>query len=132
MKIRCISLKIFIVLLLSGPCYLIQAYGQAYHELKREVSKILYLDAQIDFEQTPALIIGIYNKGQTYNFSFAAEGADTLSADQLFGIGELGHLFIALICHQLENLERISLAESIIAVDSNAFTSRGVAAVPNT
>ena len=118
MKIRCILFKIFILFLLSGPCSPSQAYGQAYHELKREVSKILYLDAQVDFKQSPALIIGIYNKGQTYNFSFAAEGADTLSSDQLFGIGEVGHLFIALLCHQLENLEKISLEESIISIDT--------------
>ncbi|MCB0642370.1 MAG: beta-lactamase family protein [Phaeodactylibacter sp.] len=112
---RSIYSCIFLWVVGAGP--LLQA--QSYEDLKAEIQKILYLDAAVDFVQTPGLIIGGWHEGQQFQYSFGytdTEQSDTLKGESLFCIGEVSQLFTALLAHQLERAGQIGLKDSLVQV----------------
>ncbi|MCB0706245.1 MAG: beta-lactamase family protein [Saprospiraceae bacterium] len=98
---------IFLIAILKLAVLPVTLTGQNYNALKTEVDKLVYLDAAVDFERSPAFIIGVIWGDSIFYLPYGSTDPDTSllpTSQQQFEIGELSHLFATeLFMLQLEN-----------------------------
>ncbi|MBR9920881.1 MAG: beta-lactamase family protein [Bacteroidetes bacterium] len=105
MRIQSSCITIFRIVLfvcLSANASLLQAQDGAL--LRKEVDKLVYLDAQIKFERTPVFLMGVIWQDSTFFLGYSSEENDSIpipGPESLFEIGEVSQLFLAELALQL-------------------------------
>lgn len=82
--------------------------------MERRVDKLLRKGV-IDLEKTPGILIGVVTPDTIFTLSYGTIERGEVSppqADDLFEIGGLTHLFVALLAHRLEEEGRLRLEDS--------------------
>lgn len=98
------------------------AQAQPGGDLRREIQKIITFDAEIDFKQTPGLVVGVVLKDSSYIFPFGVrskEDSVVMNANSLFEIGELTQVFTAAAVVKLSG-------DGLVDLDSNLAEALGL------
>lgn len=106
--------KLSLLLLFLVSALLLNA--QDYQSLKKEIDKLVYLDAQIDFERSPAFIVGVIWGDSTFYFSYGSILADSVLLPEKhhqFEIGEVSQLFAAELYFQMASSKQLDSEAAI-------------------
>lgn len=104
---RCFYL-IFCLFFIQGP-----SFSQS---LLPEVQKIVYLDAEMDFRNTPGFLFGIITPDTLEIFSFGVgslEDSLPIQPEAIFELGELTQVFTATLTQQMESRGLINLDSTL-------------------
>ena len=92
---RCIAILFFLLLYGSS------LYGQTRQaDLERAINKVVHFDAQVDYEQTPGFIVGVYWEGEEYIFPFGTLKDSLPLQDRQFELGAVSQLLTTELVHQ--------------------------------
>lgn len=85
------------------------APAQPAAHLQREIQKIITFDAEIDFKQTPGILVGVVMGDSAYVFSYGSEHLP--HETEFFELGELTQVFTAALVVRLGQEGKIDLDE---------------------
>jgi CubicO group peptidase (beta-lactamase class C family) len=115
--------------LLGVIFFLFSAEAQVRDHFEREIGKIIAFDAEIDFERTPGLVVGLVWKDSSFLFPYGAaspEDSSAISGDLGFELGELTQVFTAALVIKLAGKGLLDLDATVSemlgldAIDGNA------------
>lgn len=94
-----------------------QSFGQLNAEqLLKEVNKIIYYDASINYDEVPGFIVGIVTEDSTFIFDFGAEnkgGQTSLNKKHFFELGGITKVFMSSLVQVLASEGHLSLDDDI-------------------
>lgn len=121
---RAISCTLLLVIFFPGL-----AQGQVRDHFEREIGKIIAFDAEIDFERTPGLVVGLVWEDSSFLFPYGVaslEDSSLISGDLGFELGELTQVFTAALVVKLSKKGIVDLDAPVSemlgldAIDANA------------
>ena len=90
--------------------------AQTADELKKEIDKIIYFDADFEVDEIPGVVIGIAIDDSTYfyNYCFDDSKRDSLDENSVFEIGDITKAFTSLICYEAAAKGKLSIEQEVI------------------
>ena len=86
------------------------------NHLQKEINKIIYYDAGINYDEVPGFIIGIVIEDSTYVFDFGSmdkKGTENINRDHIFELGGISKVFMASLVHLLAEEGVLSLDDDL-------------------
>jgi D-alanyl-D-alanine carboxypeptidase len=109
--------------------FLFAAEGQVRAHFEREIGKIIAFDAEIDFERTPGLVVGLVWEDSSFLFPYGVaslEDSSAISGEMGFELGELTQVFSSALVMKLAKKGLVDLDAPVSvmlgldSIDTNA------------
>lgn len=108
---RAISCTLLVVIF-----FLALAQGQVRGHFEREIGKIIAFDAEIDFERTPGLVVGLVWEDSAFLFPYGVaslEDSSSITGDLGFELGEFTQVYTAALVMKLAEKGLVDLGATV-------------------